>query len=233
MLATPPESDTAAAHMPAPSTTWPGAVDLLHHLASEDLRSDGVLRPVLLAFRGRQLLVGIVLRAPSSAEREEPLVEALALSLPLGADRLAVLAGGRTWPTPGSLPPQPGPASDGTAGAKRAALVLRVDGHGPGPVDGSCVLLPYACHGHGRHRSVQWLPRAEIAELGTGWIATLLPRALTARGRLARVPALEVGRQGLRLRRLGHGLLLPEPTDGSPVLAALRAAADLSGEGSA
>lgn len=183
-----------------PRTPWIDEVsDLLLGFAVDHTREAGVVRPVLAASRGgRQVLVAW-LRPFERGAYADPVIEVVALAVPLGADQLAVLMGARAW----SLEDPVAPVADGVDLRQRVAMVTAVDG-AQSPVVTATTLQPYDIDGHGGVR------RQERVRLGAGqgWLADALgvfvqhrpPGHLTTPERLAR--------QAARVVALGHELHL-------------------------
>jgi hypothetical protein len=189
--------------------TWTCVSSALLELAEADLAAGHDVRPLLLGFAGQDPLVGIELRRHPAGGREAPVIEALALAAPLGADRLAYLASARAWSLDDPIPP----ASDGIDLRQPVVVVHLVDGHDR-RVTTRTAIRPYDRDDDGRLR---WRPAMEAAG-GEGWLCHALEITVTHGHELQDQDQLAIGRQALRLTRLGHGLLLP-PAGGSARLA--------------
>lgn len=193
-----------------PEAGWSTVSATLRELAARDLRRGPGVRPRLLAFAGEEPLVGIDLPTHGTASLSARLVEALALALPLGADRLALLVGGHArW------------SDDATAGSP-VLVVLRVEARADGaagPVP--ALVIPYARRGDG----VTWHDGLRADDRAPSRLQRLLVAALDARSALASRPPDAVGRQARRLLRRGHGLRLPAPGGDDRLAVALLAAA--------
>ncbi len=109
---------------PPPPCTWEDVDELLLVGAETDLRAGYAPLPTLAAFAGDHLVALCVLR-PFDARGPVPaLVEVLALLLPCGVDRLALLLPGRAWSLDDPIPPV---CEDGDLRA-RVVVVVRADG---------------------------------------------------------------------------------------------------------
>lgn len=202
-----------------PEPTWNTVTTHLRDLAALDIARDGQVRPTLLAFDRDEFLGGIELRSAPDHDRDSPLIEAIALAVPLGADRLAFLAGGRAWSLDDPIPP----VSEDADLRQPIAIVLRVERRRNGEARTHSTLLPYARDPAG---TVAFHDEQLLDDGGgEGWIARYLEVAVTHCGELGGDDPLDVGRQAVRLVRLGHGLLVPsaprDPRLAAAVLAAL------------
>ncbi|MFA9445701.1 hypothetical protein [Egicoccus sp. AB-alg6-2] len=105
-----------------PPLPWTDATPALLDLAREDL-ADGLLpRPRLIAHAGNEA-VGIAQLRPHVDDVLPPLLELLALFLPLGADRLTLALPGRAW----SLEDPIAPVTDEVDLRQRVLLVIGAD----------------------------------------------------------------------------------------------------------
>lgn len=186
--------------MPAP--TWADTVEFCRVLARADVRARGGVRPTILGFAAETFLGMVELRPHGDREYQDPLVEALALLVPLGADRLTLLASGRIWSLDDPIPPVTG---DGDL-RQAVAMVVSVDRHERVEPATATVLFPFDRLASG---VVVWQDRVEIDEEGEGPIPTLL-RVILGEGDGYHSDELTLGRQALRLIRLGHDLCLPD-----------------------
>jgi hypothetical protein len=110
-----------------PDLTWEEAPDTLLALAACDLDGGGSPVPRLLAHRGETALGIAELRPFGPGEVLSPVIELLALFLPLGADRVCLALPGRVW----SLDDPLTPVSEEEGVDRRPAVTLGIaDGHG-------------------------------------------------------------------------------------------------------
>ncbi len=108
--------------MPTMLHTWDRLADLHRWYAELDAPDP---RPHLAAFAGDHACVLIGLRPFAPGAYQGPLVEAMALALPLGADRVSVALPGRAW----SLDDPVVPVSDDGDLRQRVLTQCTVDGH--------------------------------------------------------------------------------------------------------
>src|SRR5688572_44782 len=73
-----------------PMQRWNDAESFLLAEAAADLTDSDDVSPCLVAFSGDELLLVAFLRSFAKGEYADPLIELLALTAPLGADRLAL-----------------------------------------------------------------------------------------------------------------------------------------------
>jgi hypothetical protein len=120
-------------------TTWAEDTARLLTLAALDLEQGLPPRPTLTAYAGDDGLAVVGLRPFGPGEFLQPLVELLALLLPLGADRFGLAVPGRAWSLDDPIPP----VIDEVDLRTTVLTVLQVDDHGGGGpvVDGW--LVPY------------------------------------------------------------------------------------------
>lgn len=209
--------------MPAP--TWADAVEFCRVLARADVRARRAVRPTILGFEGDAFLGMVELRPHDDGEYREPIVEALALLVPLGADRIVFLGSGRVWSLEDPIPPVTRDADL----RQSVAVVVSVDRHERPDPTMTSVLFPFDRLQSGL---VVWREPVEIDEEGDGRIPTIL-RLIVGEGDRYPYDELTVGRQALRLLRLGHDLCLPDGEAAHPRLARCLATAldsELSGE---
>lgn len=179
---------------------WNDAETFLLAQAGIDLTESADVRPCLVAFCGTDLLLVAFLRSFAKGGYADPMIELLALTAPLGADRLALSIAGRAW----SLDDPVVPAVDGVGDLRQRVLIVhRVDG-ASAPTAVASALHPFA-HDEG---GVRWDPPVRHAG-GHGWLPSALQLAVERRETLA-APAGEIRRQARRCVDLGHVLA---PTD--------------------
>jgi hypothetical protein len=184
--------------LPAP-TTWTDHDELHRWLAEVDAPDPA---PHLLGFAGNRLLVVVRLRPFAPGAHQGPLVEALALALPLGSDRVSVALPGRAWSLDDPVPPV-------TAGAdlrQRVLTQVSVDGHGHDPPALRMRLHPFHTPAGG---GLVWQQPVDPGP-GEGWIPDALVTLVAARHHVGGgASADDVAQQVDRLDRLGHHVLLP------------------------
>lgn len=182
--------------------SW-GELDIFFRDTTEDtLLATGEVMPCLAAFAGQRGLLLADLRPFEKGRYAEPLIELLALALPLGADRLAVAFGGRAW----SLDDPPTPMVPGDPDLRQRILTIhRADGAGL-RVRSEAVMWPFEL----ADGAVTWHPPLHTDEAVAGWIPEALNKAVEHRERLGQ-PAEVALAQAERCARLGHRVhLSPE-----------------------
>ncbi|GGI07285.1 hypothetical protein [Egicoccus halophilus] len=107
-----------------PPVPWSSATAVLLDLARRDLTAGSLPRPRLTAHAGGDGL-GLAELRPHAADVVPPLLELLALFLPLGADRLTLAVVGRAW----SLDDPVVPVCRTGDLRQRVLVVLRADAH--------------------------------------------------------------------------------------------------------
>ena len=90
---------------PPPICTWEDAEDLLIAGAETDLHAGYTPLPTIAAFVGDEVVAFGVLRPLDERGPVPALVEVLALLLPCGVDRVALLLPGRAWSLDDPIPP--------------------------------------------------------------------------------------------------------------------------------
>ncbi|MCC5947692.1 MAG: hypothetical protein JJT89_04475 [Nitriliruptoraceae bacterium] len=200
--------------------TWRTVPRTLTRLASDQLARDGTLRPQLLAFDGDRPMARAGLR-PFDADGLLPaLIEVLSLLLPLGADRLALLATGRMWPLDegpqAADAPEVRPAA-GTKDARRpVVLIVTADA-----ADGPCritsrihpLLDPVGDRARAGHTSVRLGARLQVDEGAGGELRRALHVLLDERDELVHLAdGFMLAGQFGRVQLLGHDLALSART---------------------
>jgi hypothetical protein len=182
---------------------WDDVETFLLGEATADLAASDDVGPCMVAFSGEELLLVAFLRSFAKGEYADPMIELLALTAPLDADRLALSIGARAW----SLDDPMVPVVPGVGDLRQRVLTIHcVDGAAP-PVTVTSALHPFTRDAAGG--AVVWDP--PLREAGaSGWLVAALQLAVERRGELA-APAAEVRRQARRCVALGHALAL---TDG-------------------
>lgn len=192
-----PQLGVAATYGP-----WEEVLTLLTDLAESDLSTEPhEVRPTLVAYRGEELIGLLTLRPFAKGAHAEPIIELLALTAPLGADRYALSMSGRVWSLDDPVPPV---TAEGDL-RQRAVIIHRCDG-GAEPPALTSRIVPFAPAFDG--------PRfGEPVDLdgGEGWLAEVLRRAVAMRDRM-RTGEAPLAAQLHRCMDLGHDVVLgPEP----------------------
>ena len=110
-----------------PPLPWPAAIDSMLDLAEDDLAVGSLPPARLMAYDG-DTAVGVAQLRPHGDDVLPPLVELLALFLPLGTDRVVLALTGRAWSLDDPIPPV---TDDGDL-RQRVLFVLSADAHGGG-----------------------------------------------------------------------------------------------------
>lgn len=180
--------------------SWGGIGDYLLACAEREVRTQGSVRPLLVAHAGDRTRVAVRVRRAAADEHVEPLVEAAALVVAAGCDRAALCVSGRVWSFDDPIPPV---CADGDL--RQRAVVLHFAESIGRPWS---VLRPWA---PGAHGCPEW-GAAQRMHGGQGWIPALMALCVSpAQGpgeRLGELPGL--ARTVLRLSAVGHGVLLAE-----------------------
>lgn len=185
--------------MTATLARWADVDDLHRWLAELDAPDPA---PHLAAFAGDQLLVVIRLRPFAPGAYQGPLVEALALALPLGADRVSLALPGRAWSLDDPVPP----VTDGADLRQRVLTQVSVDGHGPGRPDVRMALHPFDADP--ATAGLDWQEAVDPGP-GEGWITDALATLVAAREDVATGGSADERRcQVARLETLGHLVVL-------------------------
>lgn len=176
-------------------------VELLRAVADLALRSEGEVRPLLVAGEGERPLLYAELRPFPKGRYHDALIELMALALPLGADRVAVGMTGRLWSLDDPIPPVVGGVGD----LRQRALVLElIDGHRRA-VTNRTLLVPFDL----RDGEVVWDEPSDPGP-GEGWIPAALRVLVEGRQELA-VDLAQIRDQAVRCLALGHRLVLLGP----------------------
>lgn len=162
-------------------------------------------RPHVVAFAGEDAVVMIGLRPFPPGGYGGPLVEALALALPLGADRVSVAFPGRAW----SLDDPVVPVADTGDLRQRVLTQVTADGHGRTPPTVTTRLHPFHAPPD-RPGTIRWQPALDPGA-SAGWIPEALAAMVGARDRIGGdVTDGDLARQLWRLEHLGHEVLVPD-----------------------
>lgn len=181
-------------------TTWDDVEDQLLDFAQDDLELGAdAAAPCLMAFAGPRLRFIAFVRPFEKGAYHQPLIELLALAVPLGSDRLAFSATGRAW----SLDDPIAPVVDGADLRQRVLMLELVDGS-RGKVARRSVLVPF----QQAARRVTWGDRRELPA-SESWIGGVLELAVgeQMRRRMTTDDAA-VAAQAERVAALGHDLRL-------------------------
>jgi hypothetical protein len=186
---------------------WDHTEDLLLELAENDLAATGEVAPCLMAFGGERALLSAFLRPFPKGGYQQPMIEVLALTGALEADRLAMSLGGRVWSLHDPIPP----VAHGHGDPRQQAVVIEcVDGT-VDPPRSTTLLAAYKLES----TRVCWGERACL-EGATGWISSALALSVARRDQLA-APMTAVRDQLARCDALGHDLYLASAvSDGLP-----------------
>lgn len=180
---------------------WDEVAGYLRSEAELDLRATGEVRPCLAGFRGDRGLALAWLRPFEKGAYHDPLLELVALFVPLGIDRLALSLGGRAWSMLDPIPP----VSAAGDLRQRVLVVQQVDGHRR-RAELTTHVHPFALDDD----VVRWQDPIDLGP-GEGWIAGLLHVAVDRRHELGG-PAEEVATQAARCAELGHMLAFERET---------------------
>lgn len=178
---------------------WEDMEQVFVQVAADDLETCGEVTPALAAFTGERLRFCAWLRPFAKGAYRDPLIELLALAVPLHADRLVFSIAGRVWSLDDPVPPV---SADGDL-RQRVLTLHVVDGAGDA-VTSSSVLYPFDLAG----RRVRWQEPRRLGA-GEGWIPGALAAVVRERHRL-RPGAADIGEQARRVVDLGHQLFLAE-----------------------
>lgn len=178
-------------------------VDDLHRWYAELDAPDP--RPHLVGFAGDAALVLIGLRPFGPGAYENPLIEAMALALPLGSDRVSLAMPGRAWSMDDPVVPV---TEDGDL-RQRVLTQVTVDGHGHATPDVTMRLHPFdVVDGERLH----WHDPLDPGP-GEGWIADAMACMVAGRHDIGRDADPDaITEQAVRLVMLGHEVLHPDPT---------------------
>lgn len=182
--------------------SWDDVDEHLRREAADDLEAGcEMARPCLIGFRGEDPALAVFLRDFMRGEYHAPMLEVLALTAPLGLDRLALGITARAWSLHDPIPP----VTDEVDLRQRVLMIQRAWAEG-GTVRSSSLFLPFDDPVAGQ--PVVWGEPHDMG-VGEGWIASVL--ALTVdpvhRAQL-RTSEGRIAAQAARLDLLGHLLLV-------------------------
>lgn len=171
-------------------------VEFLRVNAELDLRVDGFAVPRFVAAEGDRPLLLAEVRPFPRGGYHQPLIELMALAVPLGADRIAVGMTGRLWSLDDPIPP----VVEGMGDLRQQALVLElIDGHEQ-PAVARSVLMPFSLRGD----DVVWEDAFDPGP-GHGWIPSALSIMVDHRTELY-LDREDIREQAERCLALGHTL---------------------------
>jgi hypothetical protein len=180
---------------------WDDTEAVLREEARLDLERTGAVGPALVAFAGDHPLFLAFLRPFRRGHYHDPVIELLALAMPLGANRLAMSVPGRIT----SLEDPIAPVVPGVGDLRqRGVIISRADAMGCGPGGEPVVeqvIWPYELLAG----AVRWGPPLRTRD-GAGWIIDAIRIAAAHGGELPRVTP-QARRQLRRCQRLGHDIL--------------------------
>jgi len=156
--------------------------------------------PHLVAVAGEDPLGIIRLRPFPRGGVQKPLVEAMALVVPLGADRVSVALPSRAW----SLDDPVVPVTEDADLRQRVVLQVTVDGHDHDPPAVETLLHPFDVDADGQ---LAWQDAIDPGT-GQGWVPDALQAMIAGRHDLHDHGADERMAQWNRLEDLGHLVLL-------------------------
>jgi hypothetical protein len=179
---------------------WDEVEELLLDEAEAELATGAQgTRPCLVALTGRRPCLVAHLRPCEGADLPQALLELLALTAPLGADRLAFAASGRAWSLDDPIPP----VADGVDLRAHVLAITTADA-ARGRVRSGMSLRTFVPGTAGRGASWgerQALPAPE------GWVAEVLASAAAAGAQgVLRTTDVWMAAQAARVRELGHVL---------------------------
>lgn len=175
---------------------WTDVDAFLLDSADGDLRAGAAITPCLVAFRTEEPLLCAYLRSFDKGQYHDPMIELLALTGGLAADRLAVSFPGRAWSLDDPIPPV---LDDGGDLRQHVLAMTFVDATVDPPTRSSSI-VPYEPAGP----ATVW-GSAVHSEAGDGWITQALTTAAQHRGELA-ARWSDIRAQAARCQRLGHVL---------------------------
>lgn len=176
------------------------AVDQVHRFLAEGDAPDP--RPRLLAFDAEELLAIVGLRPFAPGSHQGPLVEAMALVLPMGADRVSVALPARVWSLDDPVPP----VTPDVDLRQRVLMQVTVDGHGRAHPQVRTRLHPFAVPDDSSP-GFDWDDAVDPGP-GEGWVPDALAAMVEAREDIGTGSLVERQRQLVRLDELGHDVLL-------------------------
>ena len=187
--------------VPEPDLPWDEVPDSLLALAACDLDDGSSPQPRLMAHRGAEPLAIATLRPFAPDAVLDPVIELLALLLPLGTDRVAIALPCRLWPLDASRPVV-GDADEIDL-RQRGVVVATADGRG-GSCEVQAAVHPFTLDDVGEWG---WEPPVGSDDDPEARLLDALRVLLDRREELATDPS-ELRPQLERVLLLGHGLAL-------------------------
>jgi hypothetical protein len=187
--------------LPAPDLRWDDVPDTLLALSACDLDDGGPVQPRFAAHRGEDALAIATLRPFAPGRALDPVIELLALFIPLGADRICLALPCRLWSLLDPIPPVL--EEEGIDLRQPAMMVAAADGR-PAPCRVRTAVHPFTQHDDGDWGWEEPLVPSETP--GTP-VLSALEIVLDARGELGS-DRLQLRPQLERVLRLGHALSL-------------------------
>ena len=182
---------------------WQDVEAFLTAEAERDLCATGEVTPCLVACSGDEPLFAAFLRPFDRGAYVDPMIELLALAMPLGADRLALSLGGRAW----SFDDPVVPVVPGTGDLRQRVVCIHLADGTMGEPAIETLVLPFDI----QDGVVVW-----DTELRPGpsesWINQALALSVSARDALQASPA-GLAAQAQRCVTLGHQLYLAPAGD--------------------
>jgi hypothetical protein len=178
-------------------------LDDLHRLLSELDAPDPA--PHLVAFLGDDLLFTLRLRPFAPGAYQGPLIEAMALALPLGADRVSVGMPARVWSMDDPVPP----VTADVDLRQRVVVQTSVDGRDRDEPSLTMALHPFTVGTSEDPDALAWHPAVDPGP-GEGWIPEALCTLVAGRHDVSPGTGEERRRQAERLDRLGHLVVLTD-----------------------
>lgn len=177
---------------------WDDVEAWLRHVAEDDMRHDGCIRPTLVAFATHRPLLMVRCRAFAAGEGATALREILDIALPLGADRIAMSFGGRAWKVDGDARPR---ADRSTL--RDILLIAVAERHDEG-VALHCTLHEIECA-----RCGPAIERSSDTHPVAGWLPRTLTSALAARTGVSASREV-IAARAVHSITLGHELHVPD-----------------------
>ena len=174
--------------------SWGDVDRFLLDSAADDLARGSTIIPCVVAFQADTPLFFAGLRDFAKGEYHHPMIELLALSGALGADRLAAAFPGRAWSWDDPVPP----VVEGVGDMRQRVLVATFVDATSTPTRRTSTIAPYDVDGN----SVIWHEPLRN-EVGEGWVSEALTVAAESREQLLS-DADGARAQALRCQQLGH-----------------------------
>lgn len=181
---------------------WEDVEDLLFDGARADVEDCcGEVHPCLVAFAGPHLRFIADVRPFPKGQYHHPLIELLALAMPLDADRLALSLSGRA----SSLDDPIAPVLPGGPDLRQRVVILHFVDGARGRPRVHTVFHPFDRDDDG---ATTWQAALRLDDEPLGWIPEVLRVSAQQRGKL-RASDARIREQAERCVTLGHDLFLP------------------------